>query len=133
MRGRDYHLSGLHHRGSGVEHAFQGAREVLPADRLPGLLGDPGRERAPVGARPRACRECRRQLVVALRDPQVTYDRVTDSRDVLHLGNPWYWTVVRVATHGLRGSNRSSSGKVLKVDRRGRLSLRRRAERGEGY
>jgi len=72
---------GLRRRRRRVKRIFQRPREILFANRLPGLPGGPGRERAPVRAGAGSLRERRRQLVVALRDLQVADHRIAERRD----------------------------------------------------
>jgi hypothetical protein len=86
--GGDCQCSLLPHR-PGIECGFQRSGNILSPNRLASLLGSPGRERAPVGARAGPVPKGRRQLVIALRDLQVADDRIAKCGNPINLDDVW--------------------------------------------
>src|SRR5215208_5465330 len=71
--------------GTAAEAYPQQLLGVLAADRAAGLLGGPGRERAPVGTGPGAASDRLREPPIAVRDLEVAQDRIVHRGDPPHL------------------------------------------------
>ena len=78
--GRDL-ARGVRRRRRDSKRRLQRALEILLADRPSGLLGGPGRIRAPVGDGPEARRRGGREVVIGLRDLEVADHEIGHAND----------------------------------------------------